>query len=493
MMNYLKKNFLNSGIIVTTLISFSLWFSLGTKLQIDEKLLIEKKILLENFRYIFPFIILILITILKKENKNLKKLKFIILIIFASCLIGYINFYFLNDNYLYNLTQDEVLIGNGYIPDKTKDFIFCFYFIVTFLIFIKLNNEEVKKINIINYIFVIIISLVTLYYAFEEYFKNTNYYLYNADFLVQGEILGVSSSKSLGLSRNLVIITIPLMIFCFFFKKKNIIEYLAYFILTIIIALIIHSQSRTSNYFFYFLVFLIFFIKIMQKEYKDLIIIFFVTIIIPFILTHTIPKIKIYFVNQTLLENDNRLEKNDNRLEKKDNRLEKKDNRLEKKDNRLLSINPNNLTEYQDIKNYNLNAYTSGRINLWKKTIEIFFNEENLKFKILGFGPRSDRYLIKENLSNALIYFFLAGGLLGLVGILLLYATSIKEVIKFISFKKNISSDLLGYSSIVILIFLIARSLVENSFAVFGTDHIIFITNLIFIKNKNNKIFKKIL
>lgn len=471
MMNYLKKNFLNSGIIVTTLISFSLWFSLGTKLQIDEKLLIEKKILLENFRYIFPFIILILITILKKENKNLKKLKFIILIIFASCLIGYINFYFLNDNYFYNLTQDEVLIGNGYIPDKIKDFIFCFYFIVTFFIFIKLNNEEVKKINIINYIFVIIISLITLYYTFEEYFKNTNYYLHNTNFLVQGEILGVSSSRSLGLSRNLVIITIPLMIFCFFFKKKNIIEYLAYFILTIIIALIIHSQSRSSNYFFYFLVFLIFFIKIMKKKYKDLIIIFFVTIIIPFILTHTIPKIKIYFTNQNLLEK----------------------NLLEKKYDRLLSINPNNLTEDQNINNYNLNVYTSGRINLWKKAIDIFFNEENLKFKILGFGPRSDRYLIKESLSNVLIYFFLGGGLLGLVGILLLYATSIKEIIKFISFKKNISSDLLGYSSIVILIFLIARSLVENSFAVFGTDHIIFITNLIFIKNKNNKISKKII
>jgi hypothetical protein len=463
MINYLKKNFLTSEIIVTTLISFSLWFSLGTKLQIDIETFSEKKILLENFRHIFPIIILILITTIRNENKNLRNLKFVILIIFISYLIGYLNFYFINESYSLNLSKDEVLVKSGYVPNKIKDFIFCFYFVVTFLILLKLNNEEIKKINVINYVFIFIVSFITLYYAFKEYFENDHYYLYYTNFLVEGKLLGVNSPRSLGLARNLVIITIPLTIFCFFIKQETKIKYFIYFILIVIISLIIQTQSRSSNYFLYSFILFLFLIKIIQKKYKDLIIIFFISLILPALLSNGIPKIKTYLINQPLFQNDK---------------------------NRLLSINPNNLTAVQNIKNTNINIYSSGRVELWKKSIDIFLNEEDFKLKIFGFGPLSDRYFIKENLSNALIYIFFAGGFLGLVGVLLLYAITIREVIKFISFKTSISSDLLGYSSIFILIFLMFRSLVETSFAIFGTDHIIFITNLIFIKNKNKKIFR---
>ena len=59
------------------------------------------------------------------------------------------------------------------------------------------------------------------------------------------------------------------------------------------------------------------------------------------------------------------------------------------------------------------------------------------------------------------------------------------EIIKFLIIKINISDEVFGYSSIFIIIFILIRSLVENSFLVFGSDHIIFILCILHLKNLN--------
>lgn len=472
MMNYIKKKFFNKEIIITILISGSLWLSLGTKLRINDELFSEINILLENFRYILPFVILILITILRNESVNHKNLKLIILIIFFSYIIGYVNFYFFNTDYANNLIKDKELIITGYIPNKEKDIFFCLYFIVTFFIFIKLNNKEIKIINIINYLFLIIVTLISLYFAYKDFVKNDRYYLYYSEFLINGSIFQVSSLRSLGLARNLVIISIPLIIYIFFLEQKTLIKYLSYLILIIIISQIIQTQSRSANYFLYLFLLIIVFIKFKKKKYRDFIIIFFITIFLPQLLSNSIIWLKLNNIKTNYTEIN------------KDKDYDKQYNY----NSRIFSLNPNEVTNKNEIV---IDRFSSGRTDLWKKTFDIFLNEKDFKFKILGFGPLSDRYIIKENISNAIIYSLFSGGILGLIGISLLYATTIIEIIRFISLKISIRNELIGYSSIFIIFFLIIRSLFENSFVIFGTDHIFLISLLILLKNKNKIIFNK--
>mgnify|MGYP001198057455 FL=1 len=92
-------------------------------------------------------------------------------------------------------------------------------------------------------------------------------------------------------------------------------------------------------------------------------------------------------------------------------------------------------------------------------------------------------------MSNSILYVLLSGGLIGLVGIILLYLITIKRI-AYGLFNSNFKNDYISISCIFIIFFLFLRSLVENSFVVFGTDHIIFISCVIylFIKKPNKQI-----
>lgn len=112
-----------------------------------------------------------------------------------------------------------------------------------------------------------------------------------------------------------------------------------------------------------------------------------------------------------------------------------------------------------------------------KKITDIFF----------GFGPSSDRLLIKENLSNALIYSLFSGGLISFLSLLSLYAISLKQILIYIFFKQKKEDQLFGYTCSFYILFLFLRSVVENSFVVFGTDNIFFISSLLLLVSLNKK------
>jgi O-antigen ligase len=158
------------------------------------------------------------------------------------------------------------------------------------------------------------------------------------------------------------------------------------------------------------------------------------------------------------------------------------------------SITNNDGIEYQD--------YTSGRIEIWKRSLEIIKNKKI----IFGYGPMADRFLLikdenknkpeiyfwDNNSSNALIYSYLSGGVVSFFSLILIYILTLKEIListytKKIFMTKDISSQF----SIITLSFLIIRSVFENSFALFGIDLIIFFTcYYILTKYKSIKIFK---
>jgi len=142
--------------------------------------------------------------------------------------------------------------------------------------------------------------------------------------------------------------------------------------------------------------------------------------------------------------------------------------------------------------------HTSGRTTIWRDTINII-KEKNI---FLGFGPQSDRFLLNQkrilknesnqgffdnNTSNLFLYAYLCGGITGLFLILIIFLLSLnsiyKNIFKYkILFRKN---DIFISFSIILLSYLLIRSIFENSFSLFSIDFIFFI--LAYLTSVNSK------
>ena len=137
--------------------------------------------------------------------------------------------------------------------------------------------------------------------------------------------------------------------------------------------------------------------------------------------------------------------------------------------------------------------HSSGRIDLWKGLIDKYD-----KNKFFGYGPQADRILLgkdydrtyaySNNVSNGLIYAFACGGYLAALIIIIIYYR-IFTYISYIFLKKKFLKKMPSVVkiSIILLIFLSIRSLVENSFALFSVDFLLFLISITIIENFINK------
>ena len=116
-----------------------------------------------------------------------------------------------------------------------------------------------------------------------------------------------------------------------------------------------------------------------------------------------------------------------------------------------------------------LNTTSSGRIDDWKSIINRYNFHNNLFF---GYGSQADRLLINQSASNALLYAFASSGLIGFVFFLLFNGIAVFQIAKFFFFK--IKKNSINTFSIITMMIIGVRSLVESSYAVFGVDLIIF-------------------
>ncbi len=116
---------------------------------------------------------------------------------------------------------------------------------------------------------------------------------------------------------------------------------------------------------------------------------------------------------------------------------------------------------------------TSGRLNDWV-SIKKNFDKNKIFF---GYGAQADRYLINQSASNGIIYSFISSGIFGLIFFFIFSFTIFFQSLKKLIFFKKVG---LNYDFIlhIIILVLLARSLVETSYAVFGIDLIVLITTL---------------
>lgn len=443
---------------------FLIWASIGTKnVSLTNWDTINLKVFINNIRYSLPLLLFIILFFFKKSFKISFVFQLIIFLIFFSFILGTINLYINNSNFLISLNNDQQLIKNGYLPNLERDILMSVYFILSYLIFSRFNLTETKILLKYNFILLIFVSFVTLFFAYIEYFNNKTEYLYFTQFLITGELFNVPTIRSLGLSRNLLIILIPLTYF-YFFKTHNKYKFLISILIVFLCLNIFQLQSRLTFYSFIIFFSIILIILFYLKKFKKIISLIILFLLIPFVLNLTIPYAKKYY-----------------------NGEEKITFFLE---SRIFTTTPNNFNykkKYKDNIVMLASEYSSGRLNLWIKTISLFNKNNDFKNNYLGFGTSSDRFFLKENVSNAILYSLISGGFLGLFCLILFYIYILNLVYFYIKKINLYSNDLIIYSSITIILFIMLRSLVENSFLVFGTDNIILFICLTYL-NQNRLI-----
>jgi O-antigen ligase len=145
---------------------------------------------------------------------------------------------------------------------------------------------------------------------------------------------------------------------------------------------------------------------------------------------------------------------------------------------------------------------SSGRYDIWRLMLEAYD-----KKKFFGYGTQGDRFylgvhVINEmggtnanndgyynNSSNAFLHALITGGYFGFFVFILLNIYILKKIYFLLIKKNKYKNFVITSSSIVILIFLMIRSLVENTYAFFGVDMIFFIIcSLIVIFEARKKI-----
>ena len=129
---------------------------------------------------------------------------------------------------------------------------------------------------------------------------------------------------------------------------------------------------------------------------------------------------------------------------------------------------------------------TSGRFELWKLAVPY------ISQNYFGYGPQADRIYVKQNISNLTLYSLLSSGIIGFISIISIYFLIIFKIIKLVFLKQIFKKKDYLYEKISIIIvgFLLLRSLVEVSFGILSIDMIFFLVALKIIYHSpiNNKI-----
>jgi hypothetical protein len=318
-----------------------------------------------------------------------------------------------------------------------------------FLTFIFFNLIEIKKyFNKFIFLQFITITIVAIYSLIKFFYLFINFNLSDLyNLTIENQFYNQNSN---GLSRILLIISL----YIFFINRKNNYYYLSCLLINTILFLL---QSKLVLIFLIFIILYKIFlenIKIKNKI-KD---IFFI-LIVPIILT-----LAISFAN------------NNNSSNQKIRLVEQIKIDITKKNSDAI---------------LDLNIFNSlkARIDAWKLIVK------NSEKPIIGYGSQGDRYLTKEMpkhtslASNSFIYAYASSGVIGAALLLIFYIYLIKLVFRENFFRKmrNEENNIKTFYS-VILIFLIIRSIFENSFSLWGIDFIVMVNCYLGLQNMHLKI-----
>jgi hypothetical protein len=331
--------------------------------------------------------------------------------------------------------------------DKLLLPLYCINYI--FLALLVLNINDIKKeFNKFIFLQFLIITVLTTFALFNFFFSFVNLNLsdlYNLK--IENNFYNQNSN---GVSRILLIISLYILLV----NKKN--QYL-YISCILVNTLIILLQSKLVLFFLllFFLGKMFFEKNLIKEKIKEIFFVLFIPVLITFFISS---------INTTQADSGLRI---------------------------AQEIKKDIKTIYKPFDS-NIFAGLKVRIETWKEITN------NSSKPVIGYGSQADRYLAKnlpshaQLAANSFIYAYACAGLLGVVAIIIIYFNIIKLIIKRIlatNLKNKINNVQIFY--IVVLFFLIIRSIVENSFAVWGIDFILMINCYLGLKNPPTKLNNK--
>ena len=448
-------------------------FSIGTQpsdFQITENSLVNifnkfrlMLAIITSFVIILFFFVKISYFFFKKENKMNISAEYYIYFLFLIYFFFQILGYFLNFTDLKNVSFEY----NIYL-------IVLSFAVISYFFLIKESlPSETLKFFLFFLFFLICFSgvILTIVHISKSNLDSANYFsLYNSVLSQHQFFLNHELPRVTGISRTLSILNI-FLIYLFFYTKKTKIKFTILFFVILLSILIFAFQSRGTILCYIFSVF--FLIFLLKKEMlKDKLLILFFSIIFSYTAYETLR----YFQFESIKKEKNISIFSPLKSEKKIN----------------LPFDKSKIKNIILEKNRMLDFTSSGRIDLWKQSMQEFN-----KKKIFGYGPQADRYLLKKNLisnntnnvSNGFIYSLLCGGYLGFI-IFLLIIFKLLHIFYKSLFVNKIYEKKRNFTEkfcLTIFLFFLMRVNIENSFAVFGIDFIIiFIAiSLFLLENKN--------
>lgn len=409
-------------------------------------------------------------------------------LIFLIQLIGFANFYFLNQSLYEEKLIDQNLIENGYNLRFSYSFYIGFALVIPLPLMALLINKPRISSEAIKISIIFLATITTLYLSkvVYEFFIDNKIYFYHLSFLTWGKILDVSAPRATGISRWLIIIYIFCISTLFLSKKNNLIL----FSLLIIIGTFIYLfQSRTSVYF---LVFVTFFLIFKDKKFIQNLLSIIIIYSSIYIISSSVSHYKHNSIMKEVQEKIKIVELEITELKKND--TPKSD--LTSSEPIDVTLN-NRLKNLQNTKkNYKLkensrnfgdeNNYSTGRVEIWKELYPYIFKSK-ISNLLIGYGAQSDRYFSGQNASSAIVYIFITSGLLGFILFSIICLNILYLILKIFRNRKQI--DIKKFRNrhilfcIICLFFLMCRSLVEISFTSFGLDYLFFLVCFVNLYN----------
>jgi len=342
--------------------------------------------------------------------------------------------------FLYFLLQLFGLLINFPINEE-DNFYYRIYFLLllffSIFLFLTVKKNYLNKILILMTILILVVNLYFLTIAtFEFFFINKKPFYYLKIFQAENTILSSPSIRSTGLARINLILFIFTLVYLEQIKKN----YIIFFIILNLLCIIL-LQSRVNIYsLYFFLIFYLFFFK--NIKIKERIKFFIIFSCIPLLIYHSIK-----FDQSSIIEE------------------------------KSIRTNLNSNIIFNHSKHESVDNFTTGRFTIWK---DLLSSKKNFKQITFGFGTQADRVLTAPayfSASNSYVYIFISSGIIGLIIILSFIIFLIYRITKLIFVNKIFSKNgnILLKFSILLFTYLLIRSLVESSFAVYGIDYLFFI------------------
>ena len=465
-----------------------------------------------------------------KENFSTNKLNFIRALLPYFIIIYFLtNYFLLKKKNLFSLDlifKLFIIYGlfqvSGLIYYKQNLYehywIVCLFSLILYYHFIdkEKNFTLIKSIFCANIFFVFIIFAIFIFITFKENIFTPNLLYHSKSFILQFQ--NEPLPRSSGLSRMGLIIFLFLNAFYFSKNYSKKINFLLIFcnILTISTILLLQSRGAILSFILIFIL-----INVLYKFENFILRLKYISLflLIPCLIFLIYPNAKSFLIEKFGME-EKILSSPKKEIKIKKIEIGLRDDLLFQSKTKNYDFDKKNLKD----KIYEL---STNRLYAWEYLIQIFFKNEineNMKKKIrsknynnsdflkknkknflTGHGPQADRHFLYAktinssdkvlgpfgaHASNGYVYSLICAGILGFLTFFYINIIIFYKILKIFIHKRKINFNIEPFlsSSILIIIFLQFRLLIENSFSVYGVDLLILFSAYLIVNTKYKEI-----